>query len=65
MIFPLKIPCEIFGFFLSCYPYPLNTGFESIENIFFYIYNTFDREQFDIIVIGEYCNPKPKVKQFF
>ena len=39
MIFRSKVICEIFGFFLFLYPYPVGTAFEfeSIENLFFCI----------------------------
>ena len=37
LIFRSKALCEIFGFFLFLYPYPLGTAFESIENLFFCI----------------------------
>ena len=33
-----QVLCEIFGFFLFLYPYPIHTMFESIENLFFCIY---------------------------
>ena len=32
-----KVLCEILGFFLFRYPYPIGTAFDSIENLFFYI----------------------------
>ena len=38
MIFRSKALCEIFGFFLFLYPYPIGTAFESIENLFLCIY---------------------------
>ena len=37
LIFRSKVLCEIFGFFLFRYPYPIGTAFESIKNLFFYI----------------------------
>ena len=38
LIFRSKVLYEIFDFFLFLYPYPIGTTFESIENLFSYIY---------------------------